>query len=101
VETSEIVIEGKADADAVLKINGEDVFVNSSGYFKANVMLQGGGNTLVVEATNRFGRTAREKINVIYEKKLEPVPAPNDKEINRKIKGNHFDSEEEIEVIGP
>jgi cytoskeletal protein RodZ len=102
VKTSEIVIEGETDANAILKINGEDIFVDSNGYFKANVVLQEGVNTLIVEATNRFGRTAKEKISVIYERKLEPVPAADsDKEIDKRVKEDHFNFEREIEVIGP
>ena len=105
-DKSEIEIAGQTEAQAVLKINGEDVFIDSDGYFSEIIPLESGNNVLVVEATNRFNRTARQVRNIVYEKKLDPVPVDfleNDvlEESNEEnIKENIFFNEE-MEFIGP
>jgi len=67
---SEIIISGETEIGIILKINGEDVFVDENGYFKENIMLQPGKNVIIIEAVNRFDKTVRETRNIIYEKKL-------------------------------
>ena len=67
---SEIVISGETEIGIILKINGEDVFVDENGHFKENIMLQSGKNVIVIEAVNRFDKTVTETRNIIYEKKL-------------------------------
>ena len=75
VNKPKIEVKGETETDASLKINGEDVFFDSKGRFKEEILLKEGINVLIIESTNRFSKTAREKINVIYEKKLDPAPA--------------------------
>lgn len=67
---SETIVSGETEIGIILKINGEDVFVDEEGYFKENIMLQPGKNVLIIEAVNRFDKTAEEIRNIIYEKKL-------------------------------
>ena len=71
---SETIVSGETEIGIILKINGEDVFVDEEGYFKENIMLQPGKNVLIIEAVNRFDKTAEETRNIIYEKKLKPMP---------------------------
>ncbi len=71
---SETVVSGETEIGIILKINGEDVFVDEEGYFRENIMLQPGKNVLIIEAVNRFDKTAEETRNIIYEKKLKPMP---------------------------
>jgi len=91
------------------------VFVDPSGYFKESITLKPGKNVFIMEATNRFGNTAKEERNIIYEKKLELPPVDYEENINTEnsletngiengqVNGseNYFDSERKIEVIGP
>ena len=74
---SETIVSGETEIGIILKINGEDVFVDEEGYFKENIMLQPGKNVLIIEAVNRFDKTAEETRNIIYEKKLKPMPIDN------------------------
>ncbi len=74
-DNSEITIEGEAEKESILKINGEDIFVDSSGKFQEIIILQPGRNHIIIEAKNRFNKTAKKEINILYEKKLEPVPS--------------------------
>ena len=71
---SETIVSGETEIGIILKINGEDVFVDEEGYFRENIMLQPGKNVLIIEAVNRFDKTAEETRNIIYEKKLKPMP---------------------------
>ena len=66
----EIVVSGETEIGIILRINGEDVFVDESGYFQEDIMLQPGKNVIIIEVVNRFNKTARETRNIIYEKKL-------------------------------
>jgi len=111
VNVSEITVEGETDASGTVKINGEDVFADSNGRFKENIALKAGKNTLVIEATNRFGRTAKEEINIIYEKKPEAAPLYDDGSKiyeeeetggeNNADGANGIKEIENIEIIGP
>ena len=74
---SEIVISGETEIGIILKINEEDVFVDENGYFKENIMLQPGRNVIIVKAVNRFDKAVEETRNIIYEKKLKPMPIDN------------------------
>ena len=85
-----------------MKINGEDVFVGPDGYFSEIILLESGNNVLVIEATNRFDRTAKQVRNILYEKKIEPVPADFSEDDTFEVgdEENIF-FEGEIEFIGP
>ena len=73
----EIIVSGETEIGITLEINGEDVFVDEEGYFKENIMLQPGKNVIIVKAVNRFDKTVEEIRNIIYEKKLKPMPVDN------------------------
>lgn len=75
---SEIIISGETEIGIILEINGEDVFVDEEGYFKESIMLQPGKNVIIIKAVNRFDKIAEETRNIIYEKKLRPMPINND-----------------------
>ncbi|MCK4891475.1 MAG: helix-turn-helix domain-containing protein [Candidatus Pacebacteria bacterium] len=101
-DKSEIEIAGQTEVQSVLKINGEDVFVDYDGYFNEIILLKPGNNVLNIEATNRFNRTSRQIRNIIYEKKLEPVPV--DFLENNIFEENNKENiylNEKIEFIGP
>lgn len=68
----EIEVKGQTEKQASVKINGEDVFVDSDGNFKQIIMLKPGSNVLNIEAVSRFNKTTELTRNIIYEKKLEP-----------------------------
>lgn len=101
-EESEIMIIGQTEPRSILRINGENVFIDADGNFSEIVLLESGNNIFVVESLNRFDKKARETRNIIYEKKLDPAPVYffNEDEIqNNEDEEILFDGE--IEFIGP
>jgi len=68
VQEKELTVSGKTETDAVLRINGQEISVNPDGNFSQKITLAPGRNVLVVEAKNRFSRTDKREINIVYEK---------------------------------
>lgn len=68
VREKDLVVSGQTEGDAILQINGQDISVNADGNFQQQITLSEGKNSLVVEARNRFNRTERREVNIVYEK---------------------------------
>jgi cytoskeletal protein RodZ len=109
-DKSEIEVRGQTEKEASLKINGEDVFVDSDGNFKQIIILKPGNNVLNIEAANKFNKTAELTRNIIYEKKLESFEfkaEDNAGEVNgASVKDGNYAEESlkfdgKIEFIGP
>ena len=62
-----IQFRGQAEKDAKTKINGEVVYLDSSGNFSVKINLREGLNIITVEAENRFGKKAEITRRIIYE----------------------------------
>lgn len=60
-------INGSTEKGAVLKINGQEVGIDASGYFDQNIVLAEGRNVIIIESKNRFNKTERREFNIIYE----------------------------------
>jgi len=105
VNDSNITIEGETEREVIIEINGQSIFVNPDGYFEEYIILQPGKNVLIIEAKNKFDRTAREVRNIIYEKKFEPVQINIKNEEEENDDAGEVDLKKEaeynIEVIGP
>lgn len=63
----EVKVTGKADANATVTVNGEIVSLNADGTFQKDIRLFSGEETIVVTATNRFGKETVLKRNVFVE----------------------------------
>ena len=104
VDNSDITIEGETERETTIKINGQDIFVNPDGYFKEDIMLQPGKNVFIIEAVNKFNRTAKEVRNIIYEKKTESIWIEVENKKDKNVNAD-FDLEGkveyDIEIIGP
>lgn len=70
VKEKDITVSGKTEADAILKINGQDVSVNGDGVFSQKISLSEGRNMLVIEAWNRFNKSEKKEFNIVYEKPI-------------------------------
>lgn len=57
-KTSSLTVNGKTDPEASVLINGQVIFVDTSGNFNESVSLQGGMNTISVVARNKLGKEA-------------------------------------------
>ncbi|MDD3005966.1 MAG: helix-turn-helix domain-containing protein [Candidatus Pacebacteria bacterium] len=71
VKEKDLWVSGKTENDAILKINGQEISVNAEGVFSQKIVLAEGRNLLVVEAKNRFSKTDKKEINIVYEKSEE------------------------------
>jgi cytoskeletal protein RodZ len=71
VKEKDLLVSGKTEGDATLKINGQDISVSSAGDFSQQITLSEGRNLLIVEAKNRFNKTDRKELNIVYEKPAE------------------------------
>jgi hypothetical protein len=72
VKERDLWVKGRTEEDAILRINGQDISVSGEGNFIQKITLSEGRNALVIEATNRFNRSDRRSLNIIYEKPYAP-----------------------------
>lgn len=70
VKEKDFMVSGKTEADAILKVNGQDISVNGDGVFSQKISLSEGRNTLVIEAWNRFNKSEKKEFNIVYEKPI-------------------------------
>lgn len=64
VVAQDFEISGQADANAVVTVNNEPVFVSSNGEFTKKISLFSGKTSFIVKAKNRFGKETILKRNV-------------------------------------
>jgi uncharacterized protein YfaP (DUF2135 family) len=67
VYTSEVVVKGTTNADAVVTVNGLVADVDADGKFSVTVSLEEGPNLIEVYASDFEYREASEILTVIYE----------------------------------
>ena len=68
VEIPAVVVEGKTDPDAKVKINDQDVGVDQDGKFREEIKLSNSSNELTVTSTSKFGQVSTEKRTVFVKK---------------------------------
>lgn len=66
-----IAIQGKAERIASLSMNGRPISVTEDGAFDESYLLAPGLNRIMLDATDRYGRSAQKIVEVVY------VPDPN------------------------
>ncbi|MCK5476112.1 MAG: helix-turn-helix domain-containing protein [Candidatus Pacebacteria bacterium] len=98
INNAEIKVSGQTEEDVIIRINGEDIFVDPTGYFSETIFLKFGNNILEIEAVNKFNKKSLEVRNIIYQKKLEYVPTSIEEETD--ISSGDL-KDEDIEFIGP
>lgn len=62
-----VLIQGKAERIAELRINGRTIPVTESGVFEEPIVLTQGYNRIMVTATDKFGRTEEKVLELIYQ----------------------------------
>ena len=70
------VIEGRAENITELRMNGAPISVTEDGVFKEPIILTPGGNLIVLDATDRYGRVRQKTIEAIYSPQDAPPPMP-------------------------
>ncbi len=68
VEIPAVIVEGKTDPDAKVKINDQEVGVDQDGNFKEEIKLSSSSNEVVIKSTSKFGQTTEEKRTVFVKK---------------------------------
>lgn len=68
VEIPSVIVEGKTDPDAKVKINDQEVGVDGEGNFRQEVKLSNSSNEVSVKSTSKFGQTSEEKRTVFVKK---------------------------------
>jgi hypothetical protein len=61
-----IVIKGHADRIASLSMNGKPISVTESGDFSEPYVLAEGDNRIVLDASDKYGRSRRNVIDIVY-----------------------------------
>ncbi len=67
----QIVIRGKTDPNAVVKINDQPVFVTREGIFEKKIILIEGKNIVVFEAQSPSGRKNKFEKEVVFKKNFQ------------------------------
>ena len=70
VKSSFVKVKGKTDPGMFVTVNGQGVFVESSGEFETQLSLTSGPKDIVVAAKNKFDKTVAKNITIVGE--LEP-----------------------------
>ncbi len=61
-----VTIKGQADRIAGLSMNGKTVPVTENGAFEEPYLLSIGYNRIVLDATDKYGRSRRQAIEIVY-----------------------------------
>ncbi len=61
-----ITIQGRADRIASLSMNGKQISVTENGSFSAPYLLAEGDNRIVLDASDKYGRSRRQVIEIVY-----------------------------------
>ena len=69
-----ITIKGQADRIASLSMNGKNIPVTENGAFEEPYLLSPGYNRIVLDASDKYGRTRRQAIEIVYTPRTTPEP---------------------------
>jgi len=61
-----IVIRGHADRISSLSMNGKTIPVTEDGAFEEPYLLSAGYNRIVLDAVDKYGRSRRQAIEIVY-----------------------------------
>ena len=61
-----ITIKGQADRISSLSMNGKTISVTEAGAFEKPYLLAKGYNRIVLDAKDKYGRTRRQIIEIVY-----------------------------------
>lgn len=66
VHDSLVSIRGTARNISFLSLNGNRIFTDESGAYNEKILLSPGYNSVTIEAEDRFGRTARQTLQLTF-----------------------------------
>ena len=68
-----ITIKGHADRITSLSMNGKVVPVTEDGAFEEPYLLSAGYNRIVFDASDKYGRTSRQAVEIVYTPPTSPT----------------------------
>lgn len=68
VEIPAVIVEGKTDTDAKVKVNDQEIGVNQEGRFQEEIKLSSSVNKITVSATSRFNQSTKIERTVFVKK---------------------------------
>jgi hypothetical protein len=66
LEESLVTVVGSASYITKLSLNGRPIFIDEDGRFSEKLLLMYGYNIITLEANDRFDRTTRETLELVY-----------------------------------
>ncbi|OGG56755.1 hypothetical protein A3D71_03710 [Candidatus Kaiserbacteria bacterium RIFCSPHIGHO2_02_FULL_55_20] len=61
-----VTIKGRADRISSISMNGKSIPVTEDGVFEEPYLLSPGYNRIVLDASDKYGRTRRQAIEIVY-----------------------------------
>ena len=61
-----VTIQGQASRISSLSMNGKQIAVTEDGNFSAPYLLAEGDNRIVLDASDKYGRSSRKVIEIVY-----------------------------------
>ncbi len=61
-----VTIQGQASRISSLSMNGKQIAVTENGSFSEPYLLAAGSNRIVLDATDKYGRSRRQVIQIVY-----------------------------------
>jgi len=71
VESMTVMVQGEAEKESQLTVNGKEIMLNEKGQFESSIDLAEGLNTIVISATKKHGKTTAVIRHVITKNTLE------------------------------
>ena len=66
VTEPQLAIQGLVERVSSIHLNGRKIFIDKEGHFKEHILLYPGHNIITVEATDRFDKRIKKRVEVIY-----------------------------------
>ncbi|MEX1087335.1 MAG: hypothetical protein WEC58_02305 [Candidatus Paceibacterota bacterium] len=66
VRTTLVNVEGITSNISAISLNDRTIYINEEGQFEEPVVLAQGYNVITIEATDRFGRTTTDTVEIVH-----------------------------------
>ncbi len=74
IKTSSVLIKGRTDPGMSVAVNGQNVFVDSSGNFQTQIGVSAGPKDIEIIAKNKFDKSISKKISIVGEAQSAKLP---------------------------
>jgi len=74
VSDSFVIVSGTAERITQLSLNGAPIAITEDGAFEEGYVLTPGYNLLILDARDKYGKTAQRSIEIFYKEPTSPPP---------------------------